>query len=532
MNNILRIIFLRSRTDENGGNSDLVSSINACSCVVDVIRSTLGPRGMDKFILDSQGNTTISNDGATVMKLLEIIHPAAQILVNIASSQDSIVGDGTTSVVILTGEILREAMKYVKDGIHPRVIIKSFRCACRMAIAHIRELSISVSCHNKAEMKQLLKKCAMTSVNSKLISEESSFFSDMVVDAVCRLDTFLPDMNMIGIKKVQGGSLKDSILIVGVAFKKTFSYAGFEQQPKKLEKPKILLLNLELELKAERSNAEIRMNDPSQYQSFVDAEWKIIYEKLSGCVRIGANVVLSRLAIGDLATQYFADRGIFCAGRVAEDDLARTAEATGAKVQANIDYTDKSVLGTCGLFEEKSIGCERYNLFTECPMSRTATLILRGGSMQFIDEVSRSLNDAIMIVKKTLMNPYIVPGGGAIDMQVSKHLREKSKMVVGKEQIFINAFAKALEAIPNQLCENAGLDSNGILTMLRQKHSLPLGKGRNFGIDIYKNRVCDTYNSMIWEPSIVKINVITNATEAACMILSVDKSIRNQVREE
>lgn len=279
----------------------------------------------------------------------------------------------------------------------------------------------------------------MTSMNSKLVSGEREFFSKLVVDAVAKLDPQTLDLRMIGVKKVVGGGLRDSFLVDGVAFKKTFSYAGFEQQPKSFHDPKVLLLNIELELKAERDNAEIRLDDPAKYQSIVDAEWSIITEKLQLCAASGAQIVLSRLAIGDLATQYFADRGIFCAGRVAEDDLRRVAQATGARVQTTVNSLDTSCLGTCARFEERQVGNERYNLFMGCPDARTATLVLRGGSEQFIDEAERSLHDAIMIVRRAMKHPHVVPGGGAIDMEVSKHLRQEARQIEGKAQLFVSA---------------------------------------------------------------------------------------------
>eukprot|EP00955_Chlamydomonas_euryale_P109897 365965-Chlamydomonas_euryale.AAC.9 len=414
-------------------------------------------------------------------------------------------------------------------------IIKAYRMACELALAKIKELSISLEGRSDAEKKDLLRKCASTTLNSKLVSGEKEFFSQIVVDAVSILDPVLLELKMIGIKKVQGGGLRDSFLVDGVAFKKTFSYAGFEQQPKSFTNPKILLLNIELELKSERENAEIRLDSPEQYQSIVDAEWNIIYEKLDLCVQSGAQIVLSRLAIGDLATQYFADRGVFCAGRVEAPDMERVQKATGARVQTTVNGLNsqnaKGVLGTCATFEEKQVGAERYNLFMGCPEARTATIVLRGGSEQFIDEADRSLHDAIMIVRRALKHAEIVPGGGAIEMEVSRHLREAALTHTSKSQLFIKAFAKALEVIPRQLCNNAGFDATDVLNKLRQKHAANDGSGRNFGVDVNTGGVVDTYDAFVWEPSLVKLNAIASATEAACLILSVDETVRNPKSE-
>merc|ERR1719174_1772552 len=310
--------------------------------------------------------------------------------------------------------------------------------------------------------------------------------------------------NMVGIKKVTGGSVTDSMLIDGVAFRKTFSYAGFEQQPKKFQNPKILLLNLELELKAEKDNAEIRITDPTAYQTIVDAEWRIIYEKLELIVASGAQVVLSRLAIGDLATQYFADRNIFCAGRVDSEDLERTRRATGAEVQTTVRGISKDVLGSCGEFEEKQIGGERYSLFMDCKETKSSTIILRGGAQQFIDEAERSLNDAIQIVKRAFKNTKVVGGGGAIELELSRFLREYARTITGKQQLVINYFALALEVIPLTLAQNSGADPTKILNELRQKHAVAGVEGRWFGVDCINCGVTDCFEDYIWEPVVVK----------------------------
>jgi len=375
----------------------------------------------------------------------------------------------------------------------------------------------------------LLHKLAATSLNSKLVASHKDFFSTMIVDAVMHLDEDL-DIDMIGIKKETGGSMEDSLFVEGVAFKKTFSYAGFEQQPKNFKNPKILCLNIELELKNEKENAEIRIEDPTQYQTIVDAEWNIIYGKLDKIVKSGANIVLSRLAIGDLATQYFADRGIFCAGRVTDDDLKRVCKASAASVQTTVNDLIPQVLGTCETFEERQVGSQRYNFFRGCQQGKTATIILRGGGEQFIDEAERSIHDAVMIVRRARKHHQIVPGGGAVEMEVSRYLRDYSRTIAGKQQLIIGAFGKALESIPRQLADNAGFDSTDILNKLRQKHGQPDGKW--FGVDIVNEGICDTYASFVWEPSLVKLNGLTAASEAACMILSVDETIKNNESEK
>jgi T-complex protein 1 subunit eta len=525
------IVILKDGTDESQGKGQIISNINACQSVVDVIKTTLGPRGMDKLI-HSENRVTISNDGATLISLLDIVHPAAKTLVDIARSQDNEVGDGTTSVVLTAGELLKEAKTFIEEGMHSQIIIRGFRKAMTEAVKRIKEVSVKMNDMEADVKRDMLKKCAMTSLNSKLINTYKDFFADMVVDAVAHLEDDL-DKRMIGIKKVTGGAVKDSFLVEGVAFKKTFSYAGFEQQQKQFTAPKICLLNLELELKSEKENAEIRIEDPSQYQAIVDAEWRIIYEKLENIVESGANVVLSKLPIGDLATQYFADRGLFCAGRVQIDDLKRVAASTGATVQTTVHGITPDVLGTCGDFEEKQIGAERYNIFTGCEHAKSVSLILRGGAEQFIEEAARSLNDAIMIVRRAMKAYAIVAGGGAIEMELSRHLRKYLKTIAGKEQLVINGFSKALEVIPRTLADNSGLDSTEIVNKLRQKHSTgEEDEGLWYGVDVLNERVADCYKQYIWEPQAVRINVLVAATEAACTILSVDETVKNPSSEQ
>jgi len=526
------IILLKDGTDTSQGKPQIISNINACCSVVDIVKSTLGPRGMDKLMHDDSGSATVTNDGATVMKKLNIVHPAARILTDIAKSQDMEVGDGTTSVVVLCGEFLKEAKGFLEEGVVSQTIIKGFRKAAELSIQKLNDLAIDLSKKTQEEKNDMLRKCAETTLNSKLVADYKEFFSEMVVRAIGLLGDEL-SQTAVGMKKVTGGSVLDSMLINGVAFKKTFSYAGFEQQPKYFEKPKILLLNLELELKAERDNAEIRIADPEKFQSIVDAEWNIIYEKLKNCCDTGAKVVLSRLAIGDLATQYFADRGIFCAGRVEPGDMERTRRATGAVIQTTVTSgIDAKCLGSCGVFEEVQIGAERWNLFKECEGAKAATMIIRGGAQQFIDEAERSIHDSIMIVKSATKNTKIVGGGGAIELEISRFLKEYARTVSGKQQRIIAAFAKALEAIPRTLVQNSGGDATDTLNKLRKKHAEGTVDGRWYGVDCIENGVKDTLKAFIWEPAVVKENAITAATEACCLILSIDETIKNPQSEQ
>ena len=527
--------------------------MNACMALANTIRTTLGPRGMDKLISGSvnsitgekSSNTgvTISNDGATIMKLLQVEHPAARALVDVSMSQDAEVGDGTTSVVLITASVLDAVKPFVEEGVHPCVIMRYVREAADLAVQLVQQHAHQLEDERLHEM---LKKCACTALNSKLISSHEDLFAPMIVDAVLSANLDESESNsialreVIAIKKVPGGDVRQSFLVKGgVAFKKTFSYAGFEQMKKRFEKPKVLLLNVELELKNEKENAEVRISDPEAYQSIVDAEWNIIYDKLNACVDAGANVVLSKLPIGDLATQFFADRGMFCAGRVENGDLKRVAKATGAIMQTSVSdlrNNAESVLGTCALFEEKQVGDERFNIFTfddsNEALARTSTIVLRGGSEQFIAESERSVHDALMVVSRAVQSQSVVAGGGAIEMVVAEKLRQHSLSIEGKGQLIVAAFAKALEVVPRQLAENAGFDSTDVLSALRKAHSNTDGDDgivdrHHFGVDIVNGGICNTYENGVWEPAVNKINSLASAAEAAVLILSIDETVRN-----
>lgn len=518
------VIVLKEGTDTSQGIGQLVSNINACTVLVDTVKTTLGPRGMDKLMVTVGRPALITNDGATIMKNLDIVHPAALTLVDIARAQDAEVGDGTTSVVVLAGEILTRVKPLLEDGLAPQVVIRGLRMGMAEAVNVLEKVKVKLDSKDRV----WLEKCAGTAMNSKLIHHQRAFFSKLVTDAVLTLDAGdLDTVKMIGMKKIPGGGLEDSELIEGVAFEKTFSYAGFEQQPKSFDNPKIVLLNVELELKAERDNAEVRIDRVSEYQAIVDAEWQILYDKLDAIVKSGAQIVLSRLPIGDVATQYFADRNLFCAGRVPIDDLERVSSAIGAPILSTVHQIDTAT-GTCGRFEERQIGGKRVNVFTGCPRAKTCTILLRGGSDQFLAEVERSLNDAVLIVKRAILSKDLIAGGGAVEMQVALGVRKAALSTPGTAQVIMCAYGQAFEAIPRQLCENSGLDPTDTLAKLRKAHS----DGKKWaGVDcssaVAGSTVVDMWEAGVWEPAIVKRNMICSATEAAISILSVDLTIRS-----
>lgn len=522
----------------SGGRGQLVSNINACCAVADILRTTLGPMGMDKLIKSSE-KATVSNDGATIIRLLDVVHPAAKVLTEIAQSQDQEVGDGTTSVVLLAAELLLNAKEFVQEGVAPQEIIAGYKTACEAATLKLEDLALNlqgaqppdlnlsesqVEEFQKNPKRFILQQCAMTALTSKLIENEKIFFADLLVDAFLRYgEDAEATKDCFAIKPLPGGSIRDSFVVQGAAFKKTFSYAGFEAQPKSFLKPKIALLNVELELKTEHISAEVRV-DPSQYKAVVDAEWKVLYDKLEKLHSSGANIVLSKQPVGDLATQFCADRGMFCAGRVPSADLERVAAICGGRIQSSLKDLG---LCQCAKFEERQIGKERVNFFWSDDSltnhKELTTLILRGGSEHYTAEAARSLNDAVMVVKNTVKHTEVVAGGGATEMELSRSLKMLSKSKADKSGFFVLAFAKALEAIPQALAVNAGLDATDILNQLRAAHH---NGDRHAGVDVMAEGIGDSLRNFVWEPLASKRNILRSATEAACLVLSVDETIK------
>ena len=506
---------------------------------------------MDKLVVHGNAKVTVSNDGATIMKLLEIAHPAAKTLVDISQSQDLTVGDGTTSVVLLAAELLTQLKPLIEEGTNsPMRMIPTIQAVAKLAVNKVNSWAVTNTNNNSDEQYKILLQCASTALNSKLISSHQDLFAPMVVKAITKLSS-QPDMldkwdDWISIQRINGGDVRQSFLVDGVAFPKTFSYAGFEQMNKKFTNPKILLLHVELELKAESHSAEVRISTPEEYQSIVDAEWSVIYDKLDACVNVGANIVLSSLPIGDLATQYFADRGLFCAGRVKDDDIKRVAKVTGATVQTTCNDLLPEYLGTCGLFEERQVGDVRFNIFEQLhddavdvgtggsvakPSSMISTIVLRGGTEQFIAESERSMEDALKVVQRCIQSQYkIVAGGGAVEMSLSQYLKKLAVTIPNKEQWIVLAMSKAFEVIPRQLCDNAGLDATDVLSALRQKHAAAVAETNAkepcwFGVNIEEGGITNTYDLGVWEPSDNKTNSILAATEAACVILAIDETV-------
>jgi T-complex protein 1 subunit eta len=547
------IVLLKEGTDSSQGIPQIISNINACEVIGDIVRTTLGPRGMDKLIHAEQG-VTVTNDGATVVKLLNIVHPAGKLMVEISKAQDNEIGDGTTSVVVLAVELLKQAKIFLEEHLSPVALMRGYRKSLQLSLQKLETLQINLVDEKDKKtadlkMKALLIECAKTSLSSKLVSGHKDLFGSIAVDAVQAITpestgSGLPliDLKMIGIKCVTGGSLADSTLIRGTAFKRPFSYAGAEMMTKLFDKfpVKVLLLSIELELKSEKDNAEIRISNPSEYQSIVNAEWQLIFDKLACIKDAGVNVVLSRLPIGDLATQYFADHGIYSAGRVEEGDVVRAMKITNARILTTVSglTKDSTAIGTCSRFEESGIGGERWCIMEAAEKKDSGssylgacTVLLRGGASQFLQETERSLHDAIMIVKRTILGGCkIIGGAGSIEMELSRYLRVEAKKIAGAEQAVIEAFAKALEIIPRQLIVNSGGDAVDLMAKLRKAHEET--DGCWIGVDCFALDLMDAVKSNVWEPVSVRRNALTAAVEAACLVLSIDETVKNPQSEK
>lgn len=493
--------------DPREGKLQIISNIDTCTKISEMMESTLGPYGMDKLFTGD--NFLITNDGATILRKLNIIHPVGKLLVKMSESQDNEIGDGTTSVVIQSAAILNMLKSIIKEDFPLNEIYEM--------LAEMKEICLKQLETFKIEYNDnLLINIAETSLNSKNIRNLKTHFAKMIVDAVKSAES--GNLNLIGINKISGGSIADSLLVKGIAFEKCFTYAGYEQQPKKIINPKILCINVELEWKAERENAEMKIESIDEYKKVVDAEWNLIKEKLDKIIESRANVVLSSLPIGDYATQYFAKNKIFCAGRVSKEDLNRVSNAFGGIIVSSTNYLDNCV-GTCALFEERQIGKERYNYF-EGVSNGACTLILRGPGNEVLNEVERSVNDALHVIKTVLRNKHIVTGGGSVEMRLSKYLKDICSQYKDKKYFICKAISQSFEKIPFVLTKNFGLDTTLTIPVLRKEF-----KKENFNCGVGIKGVTNMLEGCVFEPLQTKVNIIKTAFDAAATIIMIDSTI-------
>ncbi|MGI9010081.1 MAG: thermosome subunit beta [Nitrososphaeraceae archaeon] len=516
------VVILREGTRENKGREAQKNNLTAAKLVAEVVKSSLGPRGMDKMLVDSLGDVTITNDGATILKEIDVQHPAAKMVVEVAKSVDNEVGDGTTSSVIFTGALLEKAEELIDKNVHPSVIVDGYTAASIEALQTLDKIAIKV----KTDDRDLLAKIANTSMYSKLVSEDSPVLSKIVVDATQMIadsnektKTLKVDLDNIKVEKKAGGSMQDTSLIKGIVLDKEVVHSGM---PKRIEKAKIALINSPLEIEKTEMSAEIRISDPQQMQMFLEEENNMLRAMVEKVKSSGANVLLCQKGIDDLAQHYLAKDGILAVRRVKESDMLKLTKATGARLVNNIDDLSSKDLGSADVVEERKVENDKWVFIEGCKNPKAVTILVRGGSQRVVDEADRSLHDALMVMKDVLEKPFIVAGGGAPEAYIATHIRNWSSTLEGREQLAVIKFAEALETIPISLATNAGMDPIDTMAELRAKQN----KGMKWtGVNVRSTTVSDMFKQNILEPVVIKEQIIKSATEAACMLLRIDDVI-------
>ncbi|HEX7141096.1 MAG TPA: thermosome subunit beta [Nitrososphaeraceae archaeon] len=516
------VVILREGTKENKGREAQKNNLTAAKLVAEVVKSSLGPRGMDKMLVDSLGDVTITNDGATILKEIDVQHPAAKMVVEVAKSVDNEVGDGTTSSVIFTGALLEKAEELIDKNVHPSVIVDGYTAASIEALQTLDKIAIKV----KTDDRDLLAKIANTSMYSKLVSEDSPVLSKIVVDATQMIadsnektKTLKVDLDNIKVEKKAGGSMQDTSLIKGIVLDKEVVHSGM---PKRIEKAKIALINSPLEIEKTEMSAEIRISDPQQMQMFLEEENNMLRAMVEKVKSSGANVLLCQKGIDDLAQHYLAKDGILAVRRVKESDMLKLTKATGARLVNNIDDLSSKDLGSADVVEERKVENDKWVFIEGCKNPKAVTILVRGGSQRVVDEADRSLHDALMVMKDVLEKPFIVAGGGAPEAYIATHIRNWSSTLEGREQLAVIKFAEALETIPISLATNAGMDPIDTMAELRAKQN----KGMKWtGVNVRSTTVSDMFKQNILEPVVIKEQIIKSATEAACMLLRIDDVI-------
>ncbi|HWY33169.1 MAG TPA: thermosome subunit beta, partial [Nitrosopumilaceae archaeon] len=496
------------------------NNITAAKLIAEIVHTSLGPRGMDKMLVDSLGDVTITNDGATILKEIDVQHPAAKMLVEISKATDNEVGDGTTSAVVLAGALLENAESLILQEVHPTIIVDGYRKAAQKTKELLAKIADKVSPTDK----EILDKIARTAMQTKLVRKDSTNLADIVVKAVLAVaekteDGYIVDIDDIKVEKKAGGSIKDTYLTKGIILDKEVVHSGM---PKKIANAKIALVNSALEIDKTEFDAKINISNPQQMKSFLDEENKMIKNMVDKVVASGANVLLCQKGIDDIAQHYLAKAGILTVRRVKESDLSKLAKATGARMVTNLDDLFEKDLGSAENVEERKVETDRWVFVEGCKHPKAVTILVRGGSQRVVDEVERSIHDSLMVVKDVMENPWIVAGGGAPETYAATKLREWAKSLEGREQLAVEKFADSLEVIPLTLAENAGMDPIDTLASLRSRQL----KGNKWtGIDVMKGIVTSMHSTDIFEPLSVKNQIVSSATEAACMILRIDDVI-------
>jgi thermosome len=515
------VLIFKEGTQRAFGKEAMRLNIMIARAVAEVLRTTLGPKGMDKMLIDSLGDITITNDGATILDEMDVQHPIAKLLVEISKSQEEEAGDGTTTAVVLAGALLDEAEKLLEKNIHPTVVVSGFKKALDVAVEHLRKVAVPVN-RTDAEM---LKKIATTAMGGKISETVKDYFADLAVKAILQIaeqrgDRWVADLDNVQLVKKHGGSLLDTQLVYGIVVDKEVVHPAM---PKRVVNAKIALLDAPLEVEKPEIDAEIRINDPRQMRAFLEEEESILKGYVDKLKAAGVNVLFTTKGIDDIAQYYLAKAGILAVRRVKRSDIEKLVRATGAKLVTSIEDLSEADLGFAGLVEERRVGDEKMVFVEQCKNPKAVSILIRGGFERLVDEAERNLDDALSVVADVVEEPFILPAGGAPEVEAARAVRTFATKIGGREQYAIEAFANALESIPKALAENAGLDAVDILTELRHKHEQ--ADGWKYGLDVYQAKVVDMTSLGLIEPLSVKVNAFKVAVEAASMILRIDEII-------
>lgn len=518
--NIQPIFILPEGSKRTKGREAQSNNIMAAKLVAETVRTTLGPKGMDKMIVDSMGDITVTNDGVTILEEMNVEHPAAKMLVEIAKTQESEVGDGTTTAVVLAGELLKKAEDLLEQEIHPTVIVRGYRQAAEKAQQILENMAEPITEEND----DLLRKVAMTAMIGKGAESAKEKLADLSVRAIKKIlekidGTIIIDKENIKIEKKVGGSVEDTELVEGIVLDKEKVHSAM---PRSVANAKIALIDSALEIKNTEIDAKIQITDPQQMQAFLDMEEKMLRGMVDKVVASGANVVFCQKGIDDLAQHFLAKKGIYAARRIKKSDMEKLARATGARVVSNLDDLSGADLGDAGIVEEQKVGDEEMTFVKKCPHAKAVTLLIKGGTEHVIDEVKRAVEDAIGDVAAALKHGKVVAGASAPEVALSKELNKFAETLSGREQLAVKAFASAMEIIPRTLAENAGLDPIDVITELKSAHDS--GK-RWSGINVFTGRVMDAWEQGIIEPLKIKTQAVSSASEVATMILRIDDVI-------
>ncbi|MBM4236908.1 MAG: thermosome subunit [Euryarchaeota archaeon] len=517
------ILILKEGTKRDKGKDAQYNNIMAARAIADSVRSTLGPRGMDKMLVDSMGDVVITNDGVTILKEIDVEHPAAKMLVEVAKTQDEECGDGTTTAVILAGELLKKAIDLIDANVHPTIISGGYRLAAQKSLEILDSISMPISVDDKGT----LKKIAMTAMMSKAVSGVRAHMADLSVGAVTAIaekadGKWTVDLDNIQIVKKQGGSMEDTEIVKGVILDKEPVHPAM---PKKIENAKIALVDAALEIKKTEIDAKIEIRDPSQLQAFLNEEENMLRKMVDQVKNSGANVLMCQKGIDDLAQHFLSKEKIFAVRRVKKSDMEKLAKATGAAIVSKLSELSKADLGKADLVEMRKYQDDEMTFVTGCKNPKAVSILIRGGTEHVVDEIERSLDDAMSVVAVAIEDGKMITGGGSTAIELAMKLREYAASVGGREQIAIDAFASALEVVPVALSENAGLDPIDVLIELRKAHK---SGQKTAGINVYTGKVVDMVKQDVLEPFRVGKQAISSATDAAVMILRIDDVIASK----